>query len=35
MGTEIDLLAVGNCILVKENQDRTLIQDYKNKYALD
>lgn len=35
MGTEIDLLAVGNCILRKEDQDQTLILDYKNKYALD
>jgi carbamoyltransferase len=35
MGTEIELLAVGNCILRKENQDQALIQDYKNKYLLD
>lgn len=35
MGTEIDLLTVGNCILRKENQDQALILDYKNKYALD
>jgi carbamoyltransferase len=35
MGTEIDLLAVGNCILKKEKQDQALTQDYKNKYALD
>jgi carbamoyltransferase len=35
MGTEIDLLAVGNCILKKESQDQAQIRDYKNKYALD
>jgi len=35
MGTDIEWLAIGNCILRKEHQDPSLIQDYKNKYELD
>ena len=35
MGTEIDLLVVGNCLLRKEAQDKSLIKDYKNAYELD
>jgi carbamoyltransferase len=35
MGTEIELLVVGNCLLRKEDQDTTLIRDYKNAYELD
>jgi len=35
MGTELDTLVVGNCILRKEQQDKTLIEDYKEKYELD
>jgi len=35
MGTELDLLVVGNCMLIKNQQDETLIEDYKNKYKLD
>lgn len=35
MGTDIELLVVGNAILRKEEQDRALAEDYKNKYALD
>jgi len=35
MGTELDLLVVGNCVLRKEQQDKTLIEDYKEKYELD
>ena len=35
MGTDIDLLAVGNCIMRKEDQDPSLIRDYKNAYELD
>lgn len=35
MGTEMDYLAVGNCIMKKENQDESLIKDYKNAYELD
>jgi carbamoyltransferase len=35
MGTGLDLLVIGNCILKKEQQDKVLIEDYKDKYALD
>jgi carbamoyltransferase len=35
MGTELDLLVVGNCVLKKEQQDSALIEDYKEKYELD
>lgn len=35
MGTEMELLAVGNCILRKEDQDSSLAKDYKNAYELD
>ena len=35
MGTEMEFLVVGNCILRKEDQDSALLQDYKNAYELD
>jgi len=35
MGTDLDVLVVGNCALVKEQQDKTLVEDYKEKYELD
>lgn len=35
MGTEIELLVIGNCVMRKEDQDTRLIKDYKNAYALD
>ncbi len=35
MGTEIDELAVGNCILSKDQQDPKLALDYKNEFELD
>ena len=35
MGTRLDLLVIGNCILNKENQDKSLAEDYKVKYKLD
>ena len=35
MGTELDLLVVGNHMLHKENQSRALSADYKGKYELD
>jgi len=35
MGTELDLLVIDNCILRKEEQDKSLIEDYKDKYELD
>ena len=35
MGTEIEVLVVGNCILNKSEQDPKLQQDYKNAFVLD
>jgi len=35
MGTELDLLAVGNAILWKQDQNSDLRKDYKNVYELD
>jgi carbamoyltransferase len=35
MGTELDLLVVGNCVLRKEEQDAALARDYKSQFALD
>lgn len=35
MGTDIDFLVVGNCILRKEKQNQALVKDYKNAYELD
>lgn len=35
MGTEMETLVVGNCILKKPDQDPTLLRDYKNEFALD
>ena len=35
MGTDIDFLVVGNCILRKEQQNQALMKDYKNAYELD
>lgn len=35
MGTELDLLAIGNCVLRKADQDAALRQDYAGKYELD
>jgi carbamoyltransferase len=35
MGTEIDVLAVGNCFLVKEDQDPALRRDYRNAFSPD
>jgi len=35
MGTEIEFLAVGNCVLHKKDQDHALIKYYKNTYELD
>jgi carbamoyltransferase len=35
MGTEIEVLVVGNCYLRKEEQDPSLKQDYKNAFELD
>ena len=35
MGTEIELLVVGNSLLRKEEQDQLSIKDYREKYELD
>jgi carbamoyltransferase len=35
MGTEIDVLAAGNCLLRKEDQDPALRRDYKTAFAPD
>lgn len=35
MGTGIELLVVGNCLLRKEDQNPSLAKDYKNVYELD
>jgi carbamoyltransferase len=35
MGTELDLLVAGNCLLRKEDQDRSLARDYKEAFELD
>jgi carbamoyltransferase len=35
MGTEIDVLVVGNCFLRKEEQDPALKKDYKEAFELD
>jgi len=35
MGTELDVLVVGNSIMYKDDQDKSLAQDYKGKYKLD
>ena len=35
MGTNLDLLVIGNFIMIKENQNCDLKEDYKNKYELD
>ena len=35
MGTELDILTVGNCILRKGSQNPSLLKSYTNKYKLD
>jgi carbamoyltransferase len=35
MGTEIDVLVAGNCVLKKEEQDSALKQDYKSAFHPD
>ena len=35
MGTNLDILVIEDFILYKEDQDKTLIKDYKNKFELD
>ena len=35
MGTEMDVLAVGNCLLYKERQDEAFKENYEERYELD
>ncbi|MEW6132428.1 MAG: carbamoyltransferase [Pseudomonadota bacterium] len=35
MGTEMDALVIGNCLLLKQEQDSALKLDYKNAFELD
>ena len=35
MGTELDILVIGNCILDKNEQDKSLKKDYKKEFELD
>ncbi len=35
MGTELDVLAIGNFLLYKEDQDESLKENYENRYELD
>ncbi len=35
MGTNLDILVIENCILYKEEQDKKLLQNYKDKFELD
>ena len=35
MGTELDFLVIGDCILDKKKQNLNLKKDYKNKFTLD
>ncbi len=35
MGTEINMLVIGDCVLLKEEQNKNLFNDYKNAYDLD
>ncbi len=35
MGTDLDYLVIGNCILDKKKQNIDLIKDYKSSFELD
>ena len=35
MGTQLDMLAIGNCILEKEGQSPELLADYSDRFELD
>ncbi len=35
MGTNLDFLIIGNCVLDKKKQNKELLNDYKNKFKLD
>jgi carbamoyltransferase len=35
MGTELDILAIGNYLLLKEDQNQDLKENYEERYELD
>ena len=35
MGTNLDILVIENFILFKNEQDKSLVKNYKNKFELD
>jgi len=35
MGTELDVLVIGNYMLIKEDQDEALKENYEERYELD
>ena len=35
MGTNLDILVLEDCVLYKNQQDKSLVNDYKNKFELD
>jgi carbamoyltransferase len=35
MGTNLDILSIGNFLLYKEDQNQSLIKNYKNEFELD
>jgi len=35
MGTGLDMLVVGNCVMYKKEQDSNMLENYKDKYELD
>ena len=35
MSTELDVLALGDYLLLKEEQDEALLENYKERYELD
>ena len=35
MGTDLDYLVIGNCILDKNKQDQNLQKNYSNEFELD
>ncbi len=35
MGTDLDMLIIEDCILYKHHQDKSLMENYEDKYELD
>ena len=35
MGTNLDILVIENFVLYKNDQDKSIIKDYKDKFELD